>query len=53
MRVRLNGGEYPPFVGHRHLKELKEKIFPLWKEYVAKQESDINRFKEKIKNLNP
>ncbi|HLC33024.1 MAG TPA: hypothetical protein VJJ82_04310 [Candidatus Nanoarchaeia archaeon] len=34
LRVRLNGGSYPPFVGHPHLTEIKERILPAWRDYV-------------------
>jgi len=36
LRIRLNGGKYPPFKGHFWLQSTKKKIFPLWKKYLKK-----------------
>jgi len=44
LRVRLNGGEYPPFVGHPHLTPLKEKLLPSWKAYLASPNRNILEF---------
>lgn len=45
LRVRLNGGEYPPFVGHDNLFPLMKKMLPHWKQYLRKETSkDIKKF---------
>ncbi|GIW67381.1 MAG: hypothetical protein KatS3mg096_249 [Candidatus Parcubacteria bacterium] len=37
LRIRLNGGKYPPFVGHSYLENIKKKIYPIWKQYLNKK----------------
>lgn len=49
LRTKLNGGEYPPFVGHQNLVEIKNKILPIWREYLNNNSTDI---KSLIKNIN-
>lgn len=44
LRVRLNGGMYPPFVGHGYLMPTTEKILPAWKRYLQQEERDIHQF---------
>jgi len=41
LRIRLNGGEYPPLVGHETLSELREKILPYWRDYLKRNKKDI------------
>ena len=41
MRVRLNGGEYPPFIGHSFLEETKHKNFKKWKSYLKNKDTNI------------
>jgi len=41
MRVRLNGGEYPPYVGHKYLSDEKDKMLPKWKDYLENNKTDI------------
>jgi hypothetical protein len=43
LRIRLNGGKYPPFVGHSWLEKIRRKIYPYWKKYLNK--------KLKVKNI--
>ena len=43
LRVRLNGGKYPPFIGSPYLESIKRTIYPLWKQYLNK--------KLKLKNI--
>lgn len=50
LRVRLNGGKYPPFVGHENLYQLMKKILPYWREYLKTENRNILKFHEKIKN---
>jgi len=47
LRIRLNGGKYPPFIGHRVLKEvvkMRRKIYPYWKKYLNKKLKAKNIF---------
>lgn len=49
LRIRLNGGEYPPFVGHSFLNDLKMQILPHWKDYIrSDQQKDIMKFKKHL-----
>jgi hypothetical protein len=55
LRIRLNQGTYPPFVGHNYLTPIKEKIFPYWQTYLHEIEEgksgDILAFLSKIQKL--
>ncbi|MFC1722257.1 hypothetical protein ACFL0C_01265 [Patescibacteria group bacterium] len=51
MRKLLNNIEYPPFEGHPYLKEVKEKIFPLWQSYLLSDKKDVSELISKIENL--
>jgi len=44
LRVRLNGGSYPPFMGHEYLKPLLERILPSWEKYLRQEQRDIRQF---------
>lgn len=44
LRIRLNGGSYPPFIGHPHLSPIKEILLPVWREYLRRSERDIFKF---------
>lgn len=48
LRVRLNGGSYPPYVGHNDLYPLMDKILPYWKEYLASKDKNILKFRDKL-----
>lgn len=48
LRTKLNGGSYPPFVGHEELNPLMEKILPYWKRYIASNKKDIYAFKKEL-----
>ncbi len=52
LRVQLNGGSYPPFVGHENLNPLTEKLFPYWKKYLQKDNKNIYELKEKLEKEN-
>ena len=48
LRIKLNKGKYPPFVGHENLFPLMKKILPHWKRYLKeKQPRDINKLRAK------
>jgi hypothetical protein len=47
MRIKLNGGKYPPFVEHSFLNEVKLKNLNLWNEYKTKI-YDINLLLSKM-----
>ena len=51
LRVRLNGGKYPPFIGHENLEKLKYKILPYWKKYLKSKNKNIFEFKKLLKNI--
>ena len=44
LRVRLNGGSYPPFIGHDFLRSLETALLPAWREYLAQPHKDIYTF---------
>lgn len=48
MRVRLNGGIYPPFEGHNELEELRQNILPQWQAYLKSGRRDIIAFLKEI-----
>lgn len=35
LRVQLNGGTYPPFMGHKYLFPVMERLLPQWRQYLA------------------
>jgi|GEM_PF-1700321 len=44
LRIRLNGGHYPPFEGHTYLKRLMELIVPHWRKYLRAGNKEIGKF---------
>ncbi|MBS2004164.1 MAG: hypothetical protein JST44_21845 [Cyanobacteria bacterium SZAS LIN-5] len=44
LRIRLNGGQYPPFEGHPYLKPLMELIVPHWRNYLNSKNRKIEKF---------
>ncbi len=48
LRVRLNGGTYPPFVGHERLHSLMRNILPRWRKYMESEKRDIQSFKDRL-----
>jgi hypothetical protein len=48
LRVRLNGGSYPPFEGHVNLNPLKEKILPYWQEFIKGDLRNIFAFEQRM-----
>ncbi|MDE2001474.1 MAG: hypothetical protein KGI60_02825 [Patescibacteria group bacterium] len=50
LRIRLNGGKYPPFVGHGYLAKTKKKLLPGWKKYLKQEKHAIGNF---IRKSNP
>lgn len=55
LRVRLNKGTYPPFIGHDYLTPIKEKILPYWQTSLREIENgkpgDIRAFQSMLQNL--
>lgn len=50
LRIRLNGGTYPPFEGHQELFHLMEKLLPEWDVYLQNKEvKDIFKFYKEVK----
>ena len=47
LRIRLNGGKYPPFVGHNYLGNMKKKMLPKWREYLKSDQHNIRDFIKK------
>lgn len=48
LRIRLNGGKYPPFVTHKELFPLMKKILPFWREYINSKKKNLLDFKNKL-----
>ena len=46
LRVRLNGGDYPPLEGHSCLHSLKENLLPSWREYTRGKRKLISNYLE-------
>jgi hypothetical protein len=44
LRVRLNGGKYPPFEGHSTLISEMNSLLPKWQEYLLSPNKDIFAF---------
>lgn len=51
LRVRLNGGEYPPFEGHGRLNELMELMLPYWKKYLQLKKKEIDAFIKELAGM--
>jgi len=51
MRVRLNGGDYPPFEAHDEHKEIMTKLLPSWRAYLKQPKKDIHEFIESAKRI--
>jgi hypothetical protein len=51
LRIRLNGGKYPPFEGHKGLEKLKYKILPYWKKYLKSKDKNIFEFKKSLEDI--
>lgn len=48
LRIKLNGGKYPPFKGHRDLNNIKKTLLPFWMRYLKSKEKNINKFIKQI-----
>jgi hypothetical protein len=48
LRIRLNGGQYPPFEGHSYLIDKMNEILPSWKEYLLSSNKDIHSFEKSL-----
>jgi hypothetical protein len=44
LRISLNGGYYPPFIGNPDYSKLKKQILPYWKKYLVSDKKDILKF---------
>jgi len=44
LRVRLNGGIYPPFQGHKEFLPIMKKLLPSWNLFLKENQKEINRF---------
>jgi len=49
LRTRLNGGTYPPFVGHKHLEPIKKKLLSNWRKYLNSNKKNIKEFMKEIR----
>lgn len=49
LRIRLNGGKYPPFIGHEKLFALMEQLMPAWEDHL--QKPDFDAFRKRSKQL--
>jgi len=50
LRIKLNGGHYPPFVTHKELFPIMRKLLSLWKKYLLSKNKDIFEFKKKAQD---
>lgn len=48
LRIRLNGGKYPPFVTHQELFSLMKKILPFWRGYLASEKKNFLNFRRRL-----
>ncbi|KKU99309.1 MAG: hypothetical protein UY32_C0002G0045 [Candidatus Jorgensenbacteria bacterium GW2011_GWC1_48_8] len=48
LRTQLNSGKYPPFVGHKYLKSIKNRLLPQWRKYLNSEERNIRKFIKEI-----
>lgn len=46
LRIRLNGGQYPEFIGHAELFPTMTKILPYWREYLKSENKNILNFEK-------
>jgi hypothetical protein len=44
LKVRLNGGKYPPFEGHEKLFPIMKKLLPNWKKFLKSKDKNIIQF---------
>jgi hypothetical protein len=51
LRIKLNGGKYPPFIGHKELNKIRIKILPYFKKYLNSKKRNIFKFLYAIKKL--
>jgi hypothetical protein len=51
LRVRFNGGTYPPFIGHEELRPIEERLLPAWRSYLRKPHKDIRQLIASAKEL--
>ncbi len=51
LRVRLNGGQYPPFVGHSNLVAIKKRMLPDWRGYLTSQPRNILKFYRRMSQI--
>ncbi|MBN2042465.1 MAG: hypothetical protein JW754_01520 [Candidatus Aenigmarchaeota archaeon] len=49
LRVRMNGGEYPPLLGHPGLVPMMEKMLPAWNDNL--KSPDFEKFRERAAEL--
>ena len=50
LRIRLNGGKYPPFEGHSTLTAEMSSLLPKWQEYLLSPNKDILAFEKSLSN---
>lgn len=48
LRTQLNGGKYPPFVGHKNLTSLTKKVVPYWDKYLKSRTKNIMKFRKTL-----
>ncbi len=46
LRIRLNGGGYPPFIGHKSTWDDKLRLMPAWRTYLGSPNRNILQFIE-------
>jgi hypothetical protein len=48
LRIKLNGGKYPPFMTHKYLHPMMKKSLHLWEKYLKSESKDILNFKAQL-----
>jgi hypothetical protein len=51
MRIRLNGGSYPPFEGHEEHIAIMENLLPSWREYLQQPRKNIHDYLRNAKTI--
>ena len=51
LRIRMNNGKYPPYIGSENLNSTKDQIMPLWGKYVKLKTKHLPSFVEEAQIL--
>ena len=51
LRIRMNNGKYPPYIGTENLNAVKDKLMPIWGKYVKQKVKHLPSFVEECQIL--